>query len=46
MLLYFAVVSFTMAFALTPTTFVALVTGFYLGWQGFPGVVVSYGLRL
>lgn len=44
MLLYFGVVSLTMAFALTPTTFVALVSGFYLGWIGFPGVVVSYGL--
>lgn len=44
MVLYFMVVSFTMAFALTPTTFVALVTGFYLGWSGFPGVVISYGV--
>ncbi|QMU29781.1 TVP38/TMEM64 family protein [Adhaeribacter radiodurans] len=44
MVLYFMVVSFTMAFALTPTTFVALVTGFYLGWNGFPGVVISYGV--
>ncbi|GAB2547449.1 TVP38/TMEM64 family protein [Rufibacter soli] len=44
MLLYFVVVSLTMAFALTPTTFVALTTGFFLGWAGFPGVVVSYGI--
>jgi uncharacterized membrane protein YdjX (TVP38/TMEM64 family) len=44
MILYFIVVSFTMAFALTPTTFVALVSGFYLGWQGFPGIVISYGI--
>ena len=44
MVLYFMVVSFTMAFAVTPTTFVALITGFYLGWSGFPGVVISYGL--
>lgn len=44
MLLYFVVISFTMAFALTPTTFVALVSGFYLSWQGFPGIVVSYGV--
>lgn len=44
MLLYFGAVSLTMAFALTPTTFVALVSGFYLGWPGFLGVVVSYGL--
>ena len=44
MVLYFGVVALTMAFALTPTTFIALVTGFYLGWPGFLGVVVSYGL--
>lgn len=44
MFLYFVVVSFTMALALTPTTFVALVSGFYLGWSGFPGVVISYGI--
>ncbi|WP_460676210.1 TVP38/TMEM64 family protein [Hymenobacter coalescens] len=43
-LVYFALIAFTMAFALTPTTFVALVTGFYLGWWGFPGMVLSYAL--
>ena len=43
-ILYFVVVAFTMAFALTPTTFVALVTGFYFGWPGFLGVVLAYGL--
>jgi uncharacterized membrane protein YdjX (TVP38/TMEM64 family) len=43
-LVYFAIIAFTMAFALTPTTFVALVTGFYLGWWGFPGMVLSYAL--
>ncbi|SNC75223.1 Uncharacterized membrane protein YdjX, TVP38/TMEM64 family, SNARE-associated domain [Hymenobacter gelipurpurascens] len=41
---YFVVIAFTMAFAFTPTTFVALVTGFYLGWSGLPGMVVAYGL--
>ena len=44
LLLYFVVISVTMALALTPTTFVALVSGFYLGWQAFPGVVVAYGV--
>ncbi|MDX5417666.1 MAG: VTT domain-containing protein [Hymenobacteraceae bacterium] len=44
MLLYFVVISITMSLALTPTTFVALVSGFYLGWPGFAGVVVSYGI--
>ncbi len=43
-LAYFAVIAFTMAFALTPTTFVALVTGFYFGWLAFPGMVLSYAL--
>ncbi len=33
-----------LAFALTPTTFVALISGFFLGWIGFPGVVISYGI--
>ncbi|WP_225986689.1 TVP38/TMEM64 family protein [Rufibacter sp. LB8] len=41
-ILYFLAVSLTMAFALTPTTFVAILSGFYLGWPGFPGVVISY----
>ncbi|ALI98329.1 TVP38/TMEM64 family protein [Rufibacter tibetensis] len=40
---YFLVVSLTMAFAITPTTFVALATGFFFGWTAFIGVVVSYG---
>ncbi|WP_207435394.1 TVP38/TMEM64 family protein [Sabulibacter ruber] len=42
-LLYFLAVSLTMAFAITPTTFVALATGFFFGWSAFPGVVISYG---
>ena len=32
----------TMAFALTPTTFVALVSGYFLGWTAIPGTLVSY----
>ncbi|MDO7875554.1 VTT domain-containing protein [Hymenobacter sp. ASUV-10] len=44
MLLYFLVIAFTMAFALTPTTVVAIVTGYYLGWSGLPGMVVAYAL--
>ena len=43
-LLYFAIIAFTMAFALTPTTFVAIVTGYYLGWAGLPGMVLAYAL--
>lgn len=43
-LLYFAAVSLTMALALTPTTFVAIVTGYFLGWAGLPGMVAAYAL--
>jgi uncharacterized membrane protein YdjX (TVP38/TMEM64 family) len=43
-LLYFVVVGVAMAFSLVNTTAVVLVTGFYLGWSGFPGMVVAYGL--
>lgn len=44
LLLYFGAIAFTMAFALTPTTFVAIVTGYYLGWAGLPGMVLAYAL--
>ena len=38
----FVFVCFTMAFALTPTTFIALLSGYFLGWQGFIPVVITY----
>lgn len=41
-LAFFFITSITMAFALTPTTFIAIVSGFYFGWIGLPGVVISY----
>ena len=41
---YFVVVAFTMAFALTPTTVVAIATGYYFGWSGLPGMVAAYAL--
>ena len=43
-LLYFAAVALTMALALTPTTFVAIVTGYFMGWAGLPGMVAAYAL--
>lgn len=43
-LLYFVAVALTMALALTPTTFVAIVTGYFLGWMGLPGMVAAYAL--
>lgn len=33
---------FTMAFALTPTTFIALLSGYFLGWQAFIPVAITY----
>ncbi|RMG63777.1 MAG: TVP38/TMEM64 family protein [Bacteroidetes bacterium] len=36
------IATFTMALALTPTTFVALVSGFLLGWQGLAGILLAY----
>ncbi len=42
--LYFVIIAFTMAFALTPTTVVAIVTGYYFGWAGLPGMVLAYAL--
>lgn len=33
---------FTMGFALTPTTFIALLSGFFLGWEAAPYVVLAY----
>ena len=44
LLLYFVIIAFTMAFALTPTTVVAIVSGYYLGWSGLPGMVAAYAL--
>ncbi|UOQ99044.1 VTT domain-containing protein [Hymenobacter sp. 5317J-9] len=43
-LLYFLIVGVAMAFSLVNTTAVVLITGFYLGWSGFPGMVVAYAL--
>lgn len=43
-ILFYIATSFTMSFALTPTTFVALVTGYFIGWQGLYGLVPSYML--
>lgn len=42
--LYFAALSFLMTFALMPTTVAVLVTGFYFGWLGLPGMLAAYAL--
>lgn len=41
-LLYFIAVTITMATALTPTTFVALLSGFFLGWNAVPFMLIAY----
>ncbi|NLR95008.1 TVP38/TMEM64 family protein [Flammeovirga agarivorans] len=40
--MFFIITSITMACALTPTTFIALLTGYFLGWEGLFGVIPSY----
>lgn len=42
MMLFFSVASLTMALAITPTTFVALIGGFFFGWEALIGILVSY----
>lgn len=42
--LYFVVLAFLMTFALLPTTVAVLVTGFYFGWAGLPGMLAAYAL--
>jgi len=44
MLLYFMLMGLTMAVALTNSTFVVIVTGYFLGWAGLPGMIASYAL--
>ena len=41
---YFALMGGTMALALTNSTFVVIITGYFLGWAGLPGMVASYAL--
>ena len=41
---YLAVTAALMGLGLTHTTFVALVSGYFLGWEGFAGTVAAYGL--
>lgn len=42
MLIFFSLASLTMALALSPTTFVALASGFFFGWNGLWGIFLSY----
>lgn len=40
--LFYVVAIFTMAFALTPTLFIAAISGFYFSWHGLLGVLIAY----
>jgi uncharacterized membrane protein YdjX (TVP38/TMEM64 family) len=40
----FTISTFTMAFALTPTTFIALTCGYFLGIKCVPWLIISYGI--
>ncbi|AII52776.1 hypothetical protein N008_12425 [Hymenobacter sp. APR13] len=42
--LYFVVIGVAMAFSLLHTTLAVLITGFYFGWAGFPGMLIAYTL--
>ncbi|MVN79132.1 hypothetical protein GO988_22610 [Hymenobacter sp. HMF4947] len=44
MLGYFVLMGITMSIALTNSTFVVIITGYFLGWSGLPGMVASYAL--
>jgi uncharacterized membrane protein YdjX (TVP38/TMEM64 family) len=44
LLLFFAGTACTMALALTPTTVIAIVSGYFFGWEGFPYLVFAYML--
>jgi uncharacterized membrane protein YdjX (TVP38/TMEM64 family) len=44
LVLYFGITALAMAFSLANSTFVVIVTGYYLGWSGLPGMVLAYTL--
>lgn len=44
MLSYFVLMGIAMTIALTNSTFVVIITGYFLGWLGLPGMVASYAL--
>lgn len=41
---FFAVTAALMGLGLTHTTFIALVSGYFLGWEGFAGTAAAYAL--
>ena len=41
-LIFFGIATFTMSFALTPTTVIAILSGYFFGWSGISGVMTAY----
>ncbi|MCP4521231.1 MAG: VTT domain-containing protein [Cytophagales bacterium] len=41
-LVFYTLTSVTMAFAITPTTYISIVSGYFLGWNAAIPVVISY----
>jgi uncharacterized membrane protein YdjX (TVP38/TMEM64 family) len=42
--LFFVFSIFTMSFALTPTTFISILTGYFFGWIGLIPLLIVYGV--
>lgn len=40
--IFYAITCFTMALAITPTTYIAIVSGYFLGWVSIPFMLISY----
>jgi uncharacterized membrane protein YdjX (TVP38/TMEM64 family) len=43
-MLFFLIAIFTMSLALTPTTLVAILTGYFFGWSGFIPLMLAYAV--
>ncbi len=43
-ILFYAATVFSMAFALTPTTFIAVLSGYFFGFAGLAGIMIAYPL--
>lgn len=39
---FYVITCFTMALAITPTTYIAIVSGYFLGWVSIPFMLISY----
>ena len=39
---YFTLVTITMGLAITHTTFIAILSGYFFSWYGMPGIIISY----